>query len=398
MSAANAIRKHLQSCGHEVVVLDTIEYINPILNKTITEGYEFLAKNRPSIYRVMYNTANHKKIKQAITSINALISRKLVPFVKNYRPDIIVTTHPFSAEMAAKLKRIDGVTAKVLCVMTDYAPHRTWINDSIDAYVVSNDGMVKKMYDMGVPYWKVYPFGIPIEGGFYTKRDRSIILKEMGLNPTFPTILIMAGSLGLGDVSGIYDEILNISVDFQTIIITGKNKKLYELLEKMVYENHEISHAKLRLFRKYLPNFTKDNPLRNKKIEQLDNSLEKIRKINKKRTRILHFTNEVDKYMQIADLIITKPGGLTITEALACRLPMAIFDAIPGQEEENADFLVSNNMAIKLANSYEGANQIKELLQNAKKLQSMKDSCEKFDKSNALKNIQLLMNRLCPAT
>ena len=98
--------------------------------------------------------------------------------------------------------------------------------------------------------------------------------------------------------------------------------------------------------------------------------------------------------MWISDLIITKPGGLTVSEALASNLPMALYDAIPGQEEENADFLVGNNMAVKL-DSKKGVTEIIEnLLENPQKLNSMKVNCENFDKSDSLKNMLKLFEEV----
>ena len=404
MRAADAIKNYLSDFAHDVIVLDTIEYINPILNKTITEGYEYLAKRRPNIYKVMYDTANKKKFMHAITNINSLISRKLLPLIKDYNPDVVITTHPFSTEMVARLKRSGKIKIPIVCIMTDYAPHRTWINENVDAYVVANDEMIKSMYDMGVPYWKVYPYGIPIDEGFYAKKDRAIVLKEMGLNPEIPTILIMAGSFGVKNILDIYKEVIEIPIGFQLIVITGRNEELYDSLEGFV-RGEKGKEKTLKAFRKFIsgvkPKILKTNNYKkdeNSKNETEKNIIEKYKEFHKENTRIIYFTREVDKYMQTADLIITKPGGLTITEALACNIPMAIFDAIPGQEDENADFLVNKNMAIRLEKGEKGAKAIENLLECSGKLESMKSSCENFDKSDSLRKIKTLLERICKNT
>lgn len=395
MRAANAIKDYLESLANEVIVLDTLEYINPILNKTITEGYEYLAKKKPGLYKVLYDSANKRSIMQAIANVNNFISKKLAPLIDEYNPDIIVTTHPFSTEMASRLRGINRINTPIVCIMTDYAPHRTWISENVDAYVVANDDMIKSMYDMGVPYWKVYPYGIPIDGAFYTKKDREIVLEEMGLSPKLPTILIMAGSFGVKNILSIYRDILEISMYFQIVVITGRNEELYNSIEEAASE--AVARRKKVHGRKLLRNYMSRLKSKTLRLIKVQKNLDTDYKINqyidfhKKNTRVLYFTKEVDKYMQTADLIITKPGGLTITEALACNLPMAIFDAIPGQEKENADFLVSNNMAIRLE---KGADSIRSLLQNSEKLKSMKSSCEIFNKSDSLKKINLLLERI----
>jgi UDP-N-acetylglucosamine:LPS N-acetylglucosamine transferase len=396
MSAANAIKNYLSDFASDVIVLDTIEYINPILNKTITEGYEYLAKKRPSIYKVMYKTANKEKIMKAITKVNSLISKKLIPLMNEYNPDVIITTHPFSTEMVSRLKGSGKINAPIVCIMTDYAPHRTWINDNVDAYVVANDEMIKSMYSMGVPYWKVYPYGIPIDEGFYERKDKKIVLREMGLNPNLPTLLIMAGSFGVKNILEIYKEILEICIDFQIIVITGRNEQLYDSIDRVVHGEKEKKETAFETVCRfgYLLKLSFSKLYGKNKNENISGS-KKFRDIHKKNTRIIYFTKEVDKYMQAADLIITKPGGLTITEALACNIPMAIFDAIPGQEDENADFLVNKNMAIRLEKGEKGAAAVKELLECGGKLELMKLSCRTFDKSDSLRKIRLLLERIC---
>lgn len=395
MRAANAIKNYInQKYENSIVkVVDALEYISSILNKTVTEGYMHIAKHTPGVYRVMYNSSNHKIVTQLISGINSLISKKLVPLLNDFKPDIVITTHPFSTEMASKLKALGRINVPILCIMTDYAPHRTWISDNVDSYIVSNDLMIEPMVKMGVKKEKIYPFGIPIEDAFYTPRDKNIILKEMGLDPKLPTILIMAGSFGVENILGIYKEILQLQDELQVIVITGRNQALYDAIEGVVYGRDEdfseffLKHRYIRKLKVF--KYASKEYLKRRSSFKRDTKI-----LRKKETRIIYFTNEVDKYMQVADIIITKPGGLTITEALACNLPMAIFDAIPGQEEENANFLVSNNMAVRLNVGKSGVSVIKNLLNNRNKLEFMKDSCKVFNKSDSLENITNLIIRL----
>ncbi len=398
MRASNAMKEYFEENNIDVNVVDTLKYISPLLNKTVTEGYEYLAKRMPNIYKMIYKSTNNKVVNHLIFGINSIVSRKLVPLINDYKPNIIVTTHPFTNEMVSKLKSIGKADVPVVCIITDYAPHRTWITENVSAYIVASDDMMKSMMEMGVDKNIVYPFGIPIEDEFYTKRDRNILLKQMGFKSSIPTVLIMAGSFGVENIVSIYKDILKIDLDFQIIIITGRNPKLYDTIESIVYEREKKVYKYPKLFSKFSFNIkswkyiSKLNKLRKRLNFSEGNGEDLESKIYRKDTRIIYFTDEVHKYMCIADLIITKPGGLTITEALACDLPMAIFNAIPGQEEENADFLVDNNMAVRL-NRDTTAETIKDLLKNKKKLRFMKHSCETFDKSESLKNIlNLIVN------
>lgn len=354
MRASQAIQNYMDDHDKSanVKIVDSLLYINPVLNKTITSGYVYLATKTPRIYGKIYELTNkEERWISFVSRLNYLFANKLLPLIDEFKPDVIITTHPFPTEMVSILKSKELINIPLVCIMTDYSPHKTWVNEKVDAYVVSNDDMVKKMSAIGVREELIYPYGIPIEQVFFEKKDKDLVLHELELNTNIPTILMMAGSFGVTNVFKIYEDIINIDRDFQVIIITGKNQKLYDEFNRII-----------------------------------DNS--------KKRTKLIYFTDEVNKFMQAADMIITKPGGLTITEALASNIPMAIFDAIPGQEEENADFLINHNMAIKLEKEQSCDKLIEELLINKEKLNDMKEACRSFDKNDSSKNIYALINEL----
>lgn len=354
MRASRAIENYMSEYDKRanVKIVDSLLYINPILNKTVTSGYVYLATKTPKIYGKLYELTNKEdRWISFVSRLNYLFANKLLPLIDEFKPDIIITTHPFPTEMVSILKSKELINIPLLCIMTDYAPHKTWVNQKVDAYIVSNDDMVKEMRDIGVREEIIYPYGIPIEQVFFEKKDKDLVLNELELNPNLHTILMMAGSFGVTNVFKIYEDIINIDRDFQIIVITGKNQKLYENFDKVINKS-------------------------------------------KKQTKLIYFTDQVNKFMQAADIIITKPGGLTITEALASNIPMAIFDAIPGQEEENADFLINNNMAVKLEKGQNCDKLIEELLINKKKLNNMKEACKSFDKNDSSKNICALINEL----
>lgn len=374
MTASAAVKSYILSKERDakVEIVDTLEYISPLLNKTITEGYVYLATKTPKVYGNIYRSANKDRMLNSVLSgFNGLFGKALLPLLAEFNPDVIITTHPFSTEMVSDLKQLGKVKVPLLCIMTDYAPHKTWINPGVDSYVVSNEGMVDVMVQMGAPRELIHPYGIPVDGAFYTKKDRAAIITEMGLNPNIPTILIMAGSFGVTNILRIYHNIIKIDLDFQIIVITGRNQRLYDAFYKKLQKQNE------------------SKPPRKVKIRENGSEVKTVNLKEKPRkpTKLLFFTKEVYKYMQISDLIITKPGGLTVSEALACNLPMAIFDAIPGQEEENADFLIDNNMAVRIQKGSSCADTIYNLLANRKQLEKMKQSCQTFDKSQSSENI-----------
>lgn len=383
MKASSALKKYIVDNNNEAIVeiVDTLEYVSHMLNKTITEGYEYLAKNTPKMYGAMYKTTNKdNRLNSFVLAINNQFSKRLMPLLNNFNPDIIISTHPFVTEMVSNLKGMGKVEIPLICLMTDYAPHKTWINENVDAYIVANDEMIDMMDKMGVNRDIIYPYGIPVDDTFYTEKDRNDILKELDMSQEVPTILIMAGSFGVNDILKIYSNIVKIDLDFQIIVITGRNTKLYDAFEKLLSKADNEDEEDNRI------NITN-------KISVKKPSILSKEPAHKKPTKLLFFTDEVHKYMRAADLIITKPGGLTVSEALACNLPMAIFNAIPGQEEENADFLIDNNMAVKIGKGSTCTDIIRNLLSNKDELEFMRSSCENFDKSTSGKDIYNLIER-----
>lgn len=358
LRASSALKSYIletqEDC--EVEIVDTLKYISPLLDKTVTEGYEAMAKRTPKLFGSLYKSTNRSKSKTTYFFCN-IFRKYLMPLVEEFRPDAIISTHPFATEMISLLKEDGKITAPLICVMTDYGPHRAWIHPYVDSYIVSNEGMVDTMAKMGAPREKIHPYGIPVEESFYEKMDRAEVLRQLGLSPDKPTVLIMAGSFGVSNILRIYNNIIKVNLDFQIIVITGKNERLYEAFNKLILRN------------------SRQKPLRDVSV--------KLKPKPSKPTKVLFFTNEVHKYMQISDLIITKPGGLTVSEALACNLPMAIFDAIPGPETENAEFLIDNNMAVKIQKGSACSETIYDLLSNQERLEEMRRSCSAFDKSSS---------------
>ena len=353
LRAAHSIEKYINenTSGNEVKVIDALKRVNFIVDKTCCDGYIFLAKHMPKFFGLLYRKTNQKTpLFSLMERFTGTISKKLLPVIQEEKPDVIVSTHAFVTEMVSDLKGKGRLGIPLICLMTDYGPHRAWIAQHVDAYVVSNEGMIPSMVKMGAPKEKIFPFGIPVGEVFFNPADKAVLRRKFGLDEDIPTILIMAGSFGVTKIIKIYRGLLKLPNPFQMIVITGKNQKLYDAFQEEI----------------------EDSP---------------------KKTVLVYFTNEVENYMHAADLLVTKPGGLTVSEALACNIPLAIFDAIPGQEEDNADFLIANNMAVRL-DSKAAADTIQELLNDGDMLDEMRGSCEEFDKSESNKNILELIESL----
>lgn len=381
MRAANALKEYIlsQSPDSVIKISDTIQYISPLLNKAVTEGYVYMATKTPKMYGTVYkasdkNTALNKTVGMATNQLK----KKLFPLVDDFKPDIIITTHAFATEIVTSLKNVGAINIPIISILTDFAVHKTYINEGVDAYILSSREMVDQMLERGVERVKLYPYGIPVKKEFFHDIDREKAFESEGLDPSIPTILIMAGSFGVTDVLKIYHKIVKSPCNFQIIVITGKNEKLYETFDR------------------YLSKITLNNTLVEFDSIQKPKSTSLISRHAKpsKPTRLLYYTNEVEKYMHMADLIVTKPGGLTVSEAIATGLPMGIFKAIPGQEEQNADFLVRKHMAVRLEKDKTCTQTITRLLTDKDELTEMKKAVQKFSKGNSAANIYILMQEL----
>ncbi|MDD5952771.1 MAG: aminotransferase class V-fold PLP-dependent enzyme [Oscillospiraceae bacterium] len=340
--------------GVEVRIVDAIKEVNKVVDKTICGSYEFMAMRAPKLYGAIYDQTQ-KEGRDVSKPLSAMACRKLLPVIDEFDPDVIITTHPFAGEMVSHLKRRHKIDQPLVSIMTDYGPHRSYLAKGVDAYIVPAPECVEPMVQLGIQRPKIHPYGIPVFSVFHPipAEDVPALREQLGLDPdpTLPTLLLMAGSFGVTNILEIFKSLMELEEHFQLVIITGKNKKLYEAFEKVV----------------------PDAP---------------------KPVTLVYFTDVVQNYMQCSDMIITKPGGLTISEAIACDLPMVLFNAIPGQEEDNAEFLVNRGMAVRIGKNQNGAEVIQRLLKYPEKLALMHKACHAFDTSNCRENLTELVKSM----
>lgn len=343
----------------QVKTVDALKAVGKSFDKMISGGYVFLAKHAPRVYGKMYRQSDKDtKLNSLVDNVTGVASKKLTAVIDEFSPDVIVTTHPFAAEMVSALKKKTGSDIILVSIVTDFAPHKTYIQPFVDYYIVSSNEMKYQLENLGVSGKKIRILGIPVDPIFYSAMDKNRLRKEMGLENDVPTILMMAGSFGVSDVFDIYEGILSVDKKMQIIIITGNNKKLYNEFEERLQKKGDGG----------------------------------------KNTSLNFFVNDVYRYMHASDLLITKPGGLTVTEAIASCLPMAIFKAYPGQEADNEDFLIRSNMAVKLPKGKKCAPVIDRLMSDPEKLESMKTSCANFFKGKAVETIYNLIEEITVKT
>lgn len=360
LSAARSIKEYINEHypNIETQMIDCIEYINKFLNKLTTKAYADMAKKAPWAWKRVYSSAEKGAISKVSNLTNKIMAKKLNKLLQEFQPDLIISTHPFSSQMCAILKKKGKISCQIATVMTDYAPHNQWLilHDYVDFIFVAHHGMKEEIIKQGVPASKIYDTGIPLSNRFLQHYDKERTLKDFGLDTGKTTILFFAGGefgLGKSTTYQILASIIENFHDFQVVAISGKNPKMKKKFDLLVEET------------------------------------------NKKNTvKILDYTNKVPELMSVSDLVITKPGGLTTTESLASGLPLIIINPIPGQEEENAVFFEDAGVAIWIKKGDNIDTVLTNLFHDKEKLKKMKINARLLAKKNSTKNIcEILLER-----
>ncbi len=342
---AKAITEALEERGFECQTLDTLEYINSILGKTIDKGYLLTTSKLKKAYSKFYRLA--EKRDPDATHIFSLITNnifaiKLKKYITEYAPDVIVCTHIFAAQMLAQIRNLDAVTVGVV---TDFTVHPFWEDANLDYYVTAAKQLDNQMVKKGLPLEQILPLGIPIQSKFGKKISKSDARAVLGIEDKL-TILVMSGSMGYGKIANTIAQLDKLQFDFQIISICGSNKRSKRNIDKLKT---------------------------NKKVYNYG------------------YVNNVEVFMSAADCIITKPGGLTTSEALAKGLPIIALGAIPGQEERNLEFLLNNGAAMAASKTFPIDECIFHLMSDKERLPLMQKSAKLLGKADSARHLAAVL-------
>ena len=359
LNAAKSIQECITNNYKDINVelIDCMKYVNITIEKITTAAYREMAKKAPWAWGRIYADSQKGPLAHISSRSNKIMAIKLLKLLREKNPDLIISTHPFGSQMCSYLKRKQKITSKIATIMTDFAPHDQWLvgNEYTDYYFVAHNKMKQYLISKNIDENKIFDTGIPISNRFLLNYNKNDILSELKFTPNKKTVLFFGGGeFGLGKTKTveIFECFVKLFPDIQIIAVAGKNEKMKTAFSKIVEQ------------------------------EKRNDSI-----------RVLEFTNKVPEFMSVSDLVVTKPGGLTTSESLASKLPMVIINPIPGQEEENAQFLEENGIAIwikKYDNPYE---KLQNLFSDPKLLPTMKENTEKLSKKYSTQNIcKILFN------
>ena len=359
-SAANAIKNYIDShfTDTETNIVDCMEYINRAINKISTSTYKKITSSTPRLWKTVYYHSEKGILSKISNGSNKFMARKLFHLVEEYKPDIIISTHMFSTQMISYLKKKNKVHSKLATILTDFAPHEQWLVGCKygDYFFVSNDKMRDTLInDFGISKNKVFATGIPLSEKFQMEFDKQEVYQSFGLNSNKKVILFFGGGefgLGKDRTVSILNSLAKHIDEYQIIAVSGRNKKMYDAFIDVANEL--------------------GNP------EEL---------------KIYDFITNVPEAMSISSLVVTKPGGLTSSESLASSLPMLIINPIPGQEEENAEFIEQAGAGLWIRKTDDVDLIINNLLNAKDMIQRMKEQAEKISHRNATKDIcEIILN------
>ena len=360
LNAAKSIQECILNNYKEIDVelIDCMKYVNITIEKITTAAYREMAKKAPWAWGRIYSDSQKGPLAHISSRSNKIMAIKLLKLLREKNPDLIISTHPFGSQMCSYLKRKNKIHAKIATIMTDFAPHDQWLvgSDFTDYFFVAHKKMKDYLISKNIDERKIFDTGIPISNRFLVDYDKNSILKELEFHDNKKAILFFGGGeFGLGKTRTveIFECFVKLFKNTQIIAISGKNEKMRNAFEKIVKENNRTDSI-----------------------------------------RVFEYTKQVPEFMSISDLVVTKPGGLTTSESLASNLPMVVINPIPGQEEENAEFLEENGIAIWIKKDDDPYKKLENLFVDEKKLADMKENTKKLARKYSTQNIcDILLKR-----
>lgn len=343
---AGAVKEGFESMGHQCEILDTYEYINHLLGKALDKGYLSATKHLDTLYAKGYkwfeDISPDSDFRSFFRATNAAVAKKVANYIFDYDPDAIFVTHSFAAALLDVIREKYIIGCNIYGIVTDFSMHPFWEEATgIDYVVVANELLEFQAKKKGFKKGQILPFGIPIKLKFNQRLDaekKAALKKKHGLSENATTLVVMGGSMGFGNIENNIVTLDSLDRDFQIVVICGRNQKMYDSLSNITF---------------------------------------------RKTVKIYGYVNFVDELMECADIFVSKPGGLTSSEALAKGLPMIIVNPIPGVEDRNADFLCNNGVAMRVTSVYDLPDVIFQYLRFPEKLNLMKTNVDFLAKPNS---------------
>lgn len=291
--AAEALFEYLKHARPELQlkIVDILEYTSKSYKLLYSKGYIFLISKLPWLWHFLFFLSFFFSNNPLHLYLDYIHSSAFIDLLLNEKPEVVLSTHFLTSSVLTQFKKQKSCyNFRHIAIITDYNLHPFWIGEGVDLYIGSCDYVKEELLKRGVPLEKIRAYGIPVSRKFYLSSDRKHTAGKLQVDASKFTILIISGAIGIGPIEQI---VKTLAYEAQLLVVCGSNQRLYKRIVKM------------RL------NQVKPFPL----------------------------INNVDELMSVSDVVLTKAGGLTITESLVKSLPIIFFASIPGLETANAAIL-----------------------------------------------------------
>ncbi len=332
----------------ETRICDILDFTPALFRKTYADGYLDLVRKMPELWGYIYSQTDrnaHVPWRREVRSVFNKIST--VKFQKVYRqfdPDIVVCTHFMPLQLLTTGALHENRFARVFCQVTDFAVHALWIFEGVETYYVAIEEARRHLIRAGQSPDRVKALGIPIDPVFETCLSRTEALTRLDLPADLPAVLILSGGCGIGPTLELIRSFEREKPFCRLLVVAGSNEQL----------RHDAEELAARI----------ETPV-----------------------SVYGFVRNIDVMMDACELIVTKPGGLTSSEALAKSKPMLIVNPIPGQEQRNCEVLLESGAAARLFEVDDACHKIRTLLSDPPRLQRMSRSARDLSRPSAARTI-----------
>ena len=335
VQVAKTLENKCKELGFEkVVVCNLYSESFPVFSEITQYLYLKSFSIGKQFYRLFYYGVDKIYNKRMMNLYFKMGHKRLHQIVTSEQPDMIINTFPMI--VVPEYRRKTGTVIPTFNVLTDFCLHRIWVHENIDKYYVATNHVKEKLIQLGIHPGTVNVTGIPIRSQFEDEISKNEIYAKYNLDSSKKTLLIMAGAHGvLKNVKELCQSFISKSNNIQTVVVCGNNTLLKESLEPLTHSNPE-------------------------------------------QIKVLSYVERVDELYRIASCMITKPGGITLTEATALGVPVILFKPVPGQEKENAHFFEDNNAAIIVNQIEDISEEVHKLLEDEHRLEQMKMNIKKL--------------------
>jgi processive 1,2-diacylglycerol beta-glucosyltransferase len=348
LRAAEAVELALKQMVPSATVrnVDVLEMTNRVFKRFYGQFYLDLVNKAPHVLGYFYDMldkpsrSGRNRGDRFRLMLEKLNLKKFSRFLLQDRWDLVINTHFLPAEIIGSLRKSGKLDVPQVTVTTDFETHRLWVNQPCERFFTATEEGALYLQAWGVPARDIFTTGIPIHPAFSTPKDRGALLAKHGLDGNRPVVLQLAGGFAVGPIEKLFSSLLQVQIPLQVVAVCGRNEKLKFDLQNL------------------------DKPQRHK-------------------VKVLGFTKDIDELMAVADLVITKPGGLTTSETLARGAVMVIVNPIPGQESRNSDYLLENGAAIKVNNAATLAHKVTALLNDPKRLAGLRANVKRIARPRA---------------